>query len=598
MRKNYFLKTILLATALLFVNASAWADTYSTSVTAKVWSAFGKQTLNSVEWDAQGTNASYFGYDATKGQQFGSSNQPNTSLTLKTSQIAGTITSIKISTSGASSIAGNVSISVGGTVFSPASTALTATNTAYTFTGSASGEIVISWAQTSSKALYLKGIEVVYSAGTTPSPTINVDKSALTFSNTDVNEVSQPQIVAVTASNLTTPLSYTVTGANDVDFEVSGTLTNAGGSLNVSFAPASAGAKTAVLTITDGTINKAVNLSGTAVAPVLIAPIANVDPIKNQDGFIAIWNPVVGATEYILNVYTKSSIITRAAQVVFSENFDGFTSGATGSGAHATDISASLDSYTQETGWTGSKIYQAGGTVKMGASGTLGYITTPEIDLSANGGAFTLSFDAMAWSGDATSLKIYLNDVEVYTVSELNNDANYTLKSYDIPLTGGTSTSKIRFEGLQASKGRFFLENLEIAQDGGASTTINHITGSPFTGLSNTSYAVSGLTPNTTYYYTVVAKNATSVSSPSNEVTVDFFLTNLNEEEQTSNIDVWISEGEIHFNAKAGEAIELFSITGQKLDSRTATEGLNDLSISAKGVIILKVGNKIAKVIL
>ena len=96
----------------------------------------------------------------------------------------------------------------------------------------------------------------------------------------------------------------------------------------------------------------------------------------------------------------------------------------------------------------------------------------------------------------------------------------------------------------------------------------------------------------------MVAKNATATSAPSNEVAVDFSLTGLDEAEQTANLNAWVSEGEIHFNAESGELVELFSITGQKLETRVGTEGQNDIRIAAKGVIILKVGNKLAKVIL
>jgi len=52
---------------------------------------------------------------------------------------------------------------------------------------------------------------------------------------------------------------------------------------------------------------------------------------------------------------------------------------------------------------------------------------------------------------------------------------------------------------------------------GGSST--NLISGSPFT-VTETSKAISGLTPVTEYFYTVVAKNATESSAASNEISV------------------------------------------------------------------------------
>ncbi|MDD2209623.1 MAG: hypothetical protein PHW23_03965, partial [Bacilli bacterium] len=78
------------------------ATIYSHTITAKTWSAYGAQTLSDISWTAAATGGNYFGYDATKGQQFGSSKNPATSLTLTTSDIAGAISSISISTSGAS----------------------------------------------------------------------------------------------------------------------------------------------------------------------------------------------------------------------------------------------------------------------------------------------------------------------------------------------------------------------------------------------------------------------------------------------------------------------------------------------------------------
>lgn len=152
---------------MLLMVGKSWGQ-YAHTITAKTWSVYDTQTLTGVDWTASATGGEYWGYDATKGQQFGSGNNPAKPLTLKTSGIPGTISSIKISTSGASSVVGTLVVSVGGTTFSPASITLTSTNAEYTFTGSAVGEIVLTWTQTSSKALYLKKIEIAYTETATP----------------------------------------------------------------------------------------------------------------------------------------------------------------------------------------------------------------------------------------------------------------------------------------------------------------------------------------------------------------------------------------------------------------------------------------------
>ncbi len=158
--------------------------------------------------------------------------------------------------------------------------------------------------------------------------------------------------------------------------------------------------------------------------------------------------------------------------VVLSENFDKFTKGQPNGSADGADISASLDTYTQTAGWSGIKVSQAGGSVKLGTSSILGWIQTPAIDLSTNGGVFTLEFKAMAWSGDATDFKIIINGTTT-TISELPNSAAYSFKNYQVQFTGGTSNTSIRFEGKQPSRGRFFLEDLKIISGSSSTPSIN-----------------------------------------------------------------------------------------------------------------------------
>ena len=147
----------------IFINQNAFATVYSHTISSATWSAYDTQNLTGIDWAATATGGAFWSYDATKGQQFGSGSNPATVLNLKTSDFVGVITSIKISTSGAASIAATLSVSVGGTTFTPSTVTLTATNTEYTFTGTGSGQVILNWIQTSSKALYLKKIEVTYS---------------------------------------------------------------------------------------------------------------------------------------------------------------------------------------------------------------------------------------------------------------------------------------------------------------------------------------------------------------------------------------------------------------------------------------------------
>lgn len=170
-------KTLHLRAALLAIVAAAasyaMADTYNYSFQSQVFKEQGTQTLNEKSWKLE-TDAGYFGYSSDKGQQIGSGKNPAKSLTLSTADISGTITSITVNTSGASSTNATLTVSVGGQTFGK-SYSLTSTATDATFSGSASGEIKLSYSQTSSKAIYIKSIAVEYSSGSmppTPTPSV------------------------------------------------------------------------------------------------------------------------------------------------------------------------------------------------------------------------------------------------------------------------------------------------------------------------------------------------------------------------------------------------------------------------------------------
>lgn len=689
MKKTTFFKLLLLIFGLLLANFSVFADTYTYTVTAKVWSAYGSQTLTGVAWTAAATGGGYWGYDATKGQQFGSSGSPATALSLTTAGIQGTVTSVKINTSGASSVIGNIGVSVGGTAFTNggvSNAAISATPTDYTFTGSSNGSIVISWSQTSSKALYVKSIEVTYT--TTPActasnlafaqPSINkmladgaftqtatslngTTAIAYTSSNTGVanvneatgeisivgagstiitasqaagthsavdycaaittytvnvasaaptitvTEISVPDMAAyvgesdtetmnVSGINLTESIALAISGANADQFSLStnsvaqtaGTATNT--VVLIYYTPTATGSHTATLTISSaGATSVTRTLTGSASWVPLAVPIATDATGITNTGFSANWNVVAGAAEYQLDVTTLT--VGGTSMPVLSESFVGFTAGTT-STPDGADKGSALDGLMQVNGWTGAKVYQAGGATKLGTSSVLGSLVTPSVNLS---GSFNVSFKAMAWSGDSTKVKIYLNDVLVKTVSGLTNDANYTLTPFSVDLTGGTVGSKIKFEGNQAAKGRLFLDDIVISSGGGVAE--QPIPGSPFTVIGDNSKTLTGLTEGTTYKYKVIAKNANVTSAVSNQISVTT-TTGTGLGQLKDDLKVYTRNGNVLLTTKSGNTIEIYNAVGQKLVSHKAVEGLNTIPMRVSGVIFVKLGNEVAKVIM
>ena len=96
-----------------------------------------------------------------------------------------------------------------------------------------------------------------------------------------------------------------------------------------------------------------------------------------------------GATT--LNVSCNGTVTDIVTGPCLSEDFSGFTDG-THATPGSTDISVTLNSYTQEPGWSGLKVFSAGGEIKLGSSSAAGYIITPTLVLS-EGASVSFSYN-------------------------------------------------------------------------------------------------------------------------------------------------------------------------------------------------------------
>ncbi len=221
--------------------------------------------------------------------------------------------------------------------------------------------------------------------------------------------------------------------------------------------------------------------------------------------FTANWEAVAGAASYRLDVSTTNEF----GNTVISENFSGFTDDGGGTGG--TDRTSSLDTYLQTAGWTGSKIFEMNGYTKLGTSSANGYIITPSLDLSVNGGTSTLSFDIKQYSSDAGLVQVFLATDNV-TFSQIGSNITPTSSfvTYSLNITGGTATTKIK---IQSTLKRFFLDNVKISYSSNL-TSYDNLT------VNSTSQEVTGLTAGTNYYYRVRAFCSTSTSANSSTISV------------------------------------------------------------------------------
>ncbi len=93
-------------------------------------------------------------------------------------------------------------------------------------------------------------------------PVLSVTPQELDFGNATVGSTTAALQVTVNAGNFSATPTYSIIGANNTEFAATGSLTTAGGTIDITFAPSSDGAKTATLEVKGEGITETVVLNG------------------------------------------------------------------------------------------------------------------------------------------------------------------------------------------------------------------------------------------------------------------------------------------------------------------------------------------------
>lgn len=167
--------------------------------------------------------------------------------------------------------------------------------------------------------------------------------------------------------------------------------------------------------------------------------------------FRANWSNGGDVSSYCLMV-NRIATSDETATLLMSEGFSKVTATSDG----GSDISSSLDKYTDNPGWTGYKLYTAAEqSLKVGTSTAIGYLVSPELDLDST---VTIVFNAKNWSGaagsDNSSVIVSCGDVsQTITLTDSPEDYTVVLK--------GCSANTIKLS-MTAVKKRFYVYHVDI----------------------------------------------------------------------------------------------------------------------------------------
>lgn len=342
------------------------------------------------------------------------------------------------------------------------------------------------------------------------------------------------------------------------------------------------------------------------------APVALPGSNYSATGFTANWEAVADAKGYLINIYEKQTLAQDTEASVFAEDFSGVNVGTVAD----IEYSGQLDDFTVVPGWeteSGTKAFAAGYFVFYPTS--VGTLTTPSIDLSANDGIFTVTLSGFTGKyGSMTATENTLK-AELLVNGEVVETANTYICDKSAPhdfifdFTKGAADSRVRFTYTLEGAGydKLYVDAIDIKQMLSAGTEINK----QIATLSKEAPATSAeiqLTPekDKRYYYGVVAvaetvtgTGATAavgelISKESNLIEIAFSSASISDvAAEAAATAAWKAAPGIL--GVSGEKVAVYDLTGRVLYNGVASHAI-DLGVS--GVVIVNVDGTTVKVAL
>lgn len=327
--------------------------------------------------------------------------------------------------------------------------------------------------------------------------------------------------------------------------------------------------------------------------------------------YTATWNAVTDADNYFVNVICRKTMAEAGQANVLYESFDCFTTGTVENYEYAYDRHLAM---LGEEGWTGADMcYYNGGMGITPYSSGESYLATPALDLSSDNGKVTVVLNAAAskFGGSFTdmgTLKLAL----VNAAGELSEPVELKLNvvgfnEYTVELTGGTDASKVKiYDYTNNSSIRYFFDDVTVKQVKPAGYV--NVTTYETAEVGTTSFTGNVVKEdNSAYYITVTAAAQTIIdgnagtiySAPSDEKLIADYsgVDNVAVGADAATLKS-LGNGVIEITAADDTAVEIYDLAGRKLVSAKAAAGVTVLNVGATGVVIVKAGGVVTKLII
>lgn len=167
---------------------------------------------------------------------------------------------------------------------------------------------------------------------------------------------------------------------------------------------------------------------------------------------------------YSLFAAVVMAVVVNAQTTLLSEDFASLTSGNNTSNSGSSTTWSGNENFI-----TVDKTYQAGGAVRIGTSSAVGSITSKVLDLSTDGGKFTLKFDVKGWTTVEGNIIVSVTGQADETVT-YSSVMSGPFETITLNYTGGVAGARIK---IATSAKRAYIDNVivETVVDGSLAVT-------------------------------------------------------------------------------------------------------------------------------
>ena len=348
------------------------------------------------------------------------------------------------------------------------------------------------------------------------------------------------------------------------------------------------------------------------------APKATAATNVTATSFTANWEAVPDAIRYAVTLARTETLKADTRVKVISEDFAKVTEGTLESIEFGRS-QEELDAYTHNPGWYGVAHGFAAGYMVLSPYSGAATLTTPELDLTSDNGAFTLNIKMAEgaygrfYSGGKATVSLYNDDpnMENFKGSPVESKTIEITKSdfdtYTVSFSKGVVASYVQISYNSENGNKLFIDEMSIEQNKKAGEKVTEVLSVNET--ADTHYDFSVATPKAgevySYYVNAIGETvdggeaAELYSNVSNVVEVTLGGTDgIDGVAASQAVRVSAQGGTITVEQPTAGRIAVYDLAGRQIAQVAGVAGANTLSVATGQVVVVRAAGRAVKLAL